>query len=75
MPFEYLVLFTVNRVNIHQIISWWGERLTIADQSAIRTCINDFVVRALLPFNERRMKALNEVSYTYMLNEVKLSRT
>ena len=40
-----------------------GENLTIADQSAIRVCINDFVVRGLLPFNERRMRALNEVSH------------
>ncbi|KAL5271153.1 hypothetical protein ACHWQZ_G001702 [Mnemiopsis leidyi] len=41
-----------------------GENLTIADQSAIRVCINDFVVRGLLPFNERRMRALNEALNT-----------
>ncbi|XP_063689169.1 trafficking protein particle complex subunit 8-like [Bolinopsis microptera] len=41
-----------------------GENLTIADQAAIRVCINDFVVRGLLPFNERRMRALNEALNT-----------
>ena len=38
-----------------------GDKLTIADQAAIRNCINEFVVRGLLPSCERRMKELNEV--------------
>ena len=53
------LLLTVSHVSGKQC----GENLTIADQSAIRVCINDFVVRGLLPFNERRMRALNEVSH------------